>query len=245
MEYAHMSIRAVICDIYHTLLAVNPPPADAEASWVAFWRTTEDSATPPLTLEEFSAATEAAIARQRAIARANGIQHPEIFWPDIVSEALPELRRMSPARRNEFLWQQAQHLHTVQLMPGAIDALHRAQAKGLALGLASNSQPYTLRELDTALASGGLTRQLFDPALCFFSFEHGFSKPNPEVFLFLTDRLHSRGIEPSETVMVGNRLENDILPAQSLGWQTWHFTEQASAKNGAEGNWSQFTSWLV
>jgi FMN phosphatase YigB (HAD superfamily) len=239
-----MSIRAVICDIYHTLLAVSPPPADAEASWVAFWRTAEDAATPPLSLKEFSNATAAAIARHRATARANGVQHPEIFWPDIVNEALPELRRMSPAKRNEFLWQQAQHLHTVHLMPGAVDALRKAQAKGLALGLASNSQPYTLRELDAALASGGLTRQLFDPALCFYSFEHGFSKPDPEVFRLLTVRLQSRGIKPSETVMIGNRLDNDIVPAQSVSWQTWHFTEQASTKNGTEGNWSQFTSWL-
>jgi len=239
-----MSIRAVICDIYHTLLAVSPPPADAEAAWVAFWRMAQEE-TPPLSLEEFSAATKAAIIRQRASARASGVQHPEIFWPTIVEEALPELKLMSSALREEFLWQQAQHLHTVHLMPGAADALRKARDKGLLLGLASNSQPYTLRELDAALATAGLSRELFDPSLCFYSFKHGFSKPAPEVFRFLGNQLQARGIQPAETMMIGNRLENDVIPARSQGWQAWHFTEQASTKNGGEGNWSQFASWLV
>lgn len=238
-----MNLRAVICDIYHTLLAVKPPAADAETRWLAFWDSIPGMKRR-MSMEKFSAATKAIIDREHAVARANGVAHPEILWSRVLKEAVPELAHLPPAICDELLWQQAQFLHTVQLMPGAAEALRKLQAKGIVLGLASNSQPYTLRELDAALASAGLSRQLFDPALCFFSFEHGFSKPDPAVFRLLSKKLESRGISTEQILMIGNRLDNDVLPAKAQGWQTWHFTEQTSAQTDQQGNWHQFSQWL-
>jgi FMN phosphatase YigB (HAD superfamily) len=243
MVNQRMNIRAVICDIYHTLLAVKPPPADIEARWVAFWESIP-GAKSRMSLEKFSATIRKIVAREQATARAAGVAHPEISWPNILGEAIPELANLSPEVRDDLLWRQAQFLHTVTLMPGAAEAVRKMQAKGLVLGLASNSQFYTLRELDVTLAANGLSRKLFEPALCFFSFEHGFSKPDPAVFHLLTGRLQDRGISARQTVMIGNRLDNDILPAQAAGWQTWHFTEQPSAQANQEGDWEQFSHWL-
>jgi putative hydrolase of the HAD superfamily len=243
MVNPHMNLRAVICDIYGTLLAVKPPPQDTESRWIAFWNSIPEMKRQ-LRFDDFSAITKQIIAREHAAARAAGVAYPEILWPRILEEAVPELANLSPEARENLLWQQAQFLHTVTLMPGAAEALRQLRAKDIILGLASNSQPYTLRELDLALASAGLSRQLFDPNLCFFSFEHGFSKPDPAVFRLLTKRLQKQNISVNQALMIGNRLDNDVLPARAAGWQAWHFTEELSAQSANAGNWEQFSRWL-
>jgi FMN phosphatase YigB (HAD superfamily) len=104
--------------------------------------------------------------------------------------------------------------------------------------LASNAQAYTLRELDAALDGSGLSRAIFEPDLCFFSFAHGFSKPDPHVFRLLTARLRARGIPPHETLMVGDRLDNDIAPARTQGWQTWQLKSPPEPGAGPGGDWA-------
>ena len=46
---------------------------------------------------------------------------------------------------------------------------------------------------------------------------HGFRKPDPRLFLRAADDL---GVAPSECVMVGDRIDNDIAPARLLGMRT-------------------------
>jgi FMN phosphatase YigB (HAD superfamily) len=102
-----------------------------------------------------------------------------------------------------------------------------------------------LHELDTALDSAGLSYRIFSTSLCFYSFDHGFSKPDPHLFRLLTVRLRARGISPHEILMVGDRMNNDIAPARAQGWQAWHFNTQGSAPGKPEGNWSQLLRWLA
>ena len=45
----------------------------------------------------------------------------------------------------------------------------------------------------------------------------GVRKPDPAIFRFGVERL---GLEPSETVMIGDNYEKDIIPAQSIGCST-------------------------
>ncbi|MBM3888198.1 MAG: HAD family hydrolase [Verrucomicrobia bacterium] len=236
-----MRIRAVIFDIYGTLLEVAPPPADAEARWNGLWRE-HFSAEPRLSLAEFAAACEQVVARDHAAARAAGIEFPEIYWPDVVAETVSGLASLSGPQRDEFMFRHAQLLHTVRFAAGAAGTLRQLARDGCLLGLASNCQPYTVRELDLALASAGLARDIFTPALCFRSFEHGFSKPDPHVFRLLTVRLRTLGISPAETLMVGDRLENDIEPARAQGWQTWRSASVTDA--GRVGNWQALREWL-
>ena len=238
-----MSIRAVICDIYQTVLEVCPPPADAAARWAALWLAVLK--TPPrISLDQFSAQTQEIIDREHGVARNRGALYPEIFWSSVVCNVLPELDALAGDQRDNFVWQQISLLHSVRLNPGAAEGLRALHARGIALGIASNAQGYTLKELDAALAPAGLSRQLFTPSLCFFSFEHGFSKPDPEVFHWVTARLGKLGIAPHETVMIGNRLDNDIGPAKAQGWQTWHFAPPTLVEGAQEGDWAQFMRWL-
>ncbi len=233
-----MNIQAVIFDIYGTLLEVGPPPADAQARWDLMWQD-RLKAEPRRTLSEFSGECDRVIAREHAAARGLGIPFPEVYWPAVVNEVLPELARLAEAERSEFLFDQAQLWHTVSLMPGVAPVLTALANSHCRLGLASNSQPYTLREMDSLLAAAGLRRSIFTSDLCFFSFACGFSKPDPHVFRLLTARLRALGISPGATLMIGDRLDHDIEPARAHGWQTWQLSASPTEDGKAAGDWDQ------
>ncbi|MBE7503704.1 MAG: HAD family hydrolase [Verrucomicrobiales bacterium] len=239
-----MSVRAVIFDVYQTLLEVGPPPLDADARWRALWARLPEN-TPPPTLAAFAAACEAVIRHEHALAREQGVACPEVYWPAVTAAAAPALRALDPSALDDWLFAHAQLVRTVRLAPHAGHVLRRLVSTGLALGIASNAQPYTWRELEEVLQTIGLDRACFDPALCFGSFEQGFSKPDPHVFRLLSARLRARGISPDETLMVGDRLDNDIAPARRAGWQAWHL--RRSGKNPAElaGDWPALELFLA
>jgi FMN phosphatase YigB (HAD superfamily) len=48
----------------------------------------------------------------------------------------------------------------------------------------------------------------------------GLRKPDPRLFLIACDGL---GVAPAQTVMVGDRIDNDIVPARVLGMRTVRF----------------------
>lgn len=237
-----MKPRAVIFDIYRTVLDVGPPPDDADVQWAALWRERLGGGGARLTLAEFRAAAETEVAREHAAARAVGIAFPEVDWPAVVRAAMPEVAALDAAGQADFVFRQTELSHTVRLMPGAVAVLSLLHERGVRLGIASNAQAYTLRELAEALAGTGAEPAWFEPALSFWSFEHGFSKPDAHVFRLLTARLRARGIAANETLMVGDRLDNDIAPAQAQGWQTWQMGE-GDGRSG--GDWAQLAAALT
>ena len=176
-------------------------------------------------------------------ARAKGIPRPEVLWPAVVAEVLPNVARLPAPIQAEFIFRQMQIGRTLQLHKGVGQTLAAARQRGLLLGIASNSQAYTLRELQEALRAVELDLDIFDREARFWSFANGFSKPDPHVFQMLTARLEARGIAAAEILMVGDRLDNDMAPAQLFGWQTWRICEQGQAGENA-GNWSQLQAWL-
>jgi len=229
-----MSIRAVIFDVYQTLLAVGPAPADRDIRWHELTKETF-GAPVPLRLGEFVQLCDAVIAREHAAARAVGIPFPEIFWPDVVGAVIPPFRELPAAAQEGFVLQQKALLHTVSLMPGVEHVLRLLRERGVPVGIASNAQPYTLRELARELAPTGIELAHFASDLCFWSFAHGFSKPDPHVFRLLTARLRARGLEPGEALMVGDRLDNDIAPARAQGWRTWRLMAVPAGEEGGDG----------
>ncbi len=237
-----MKVRAAIFDIYNTLLEIGPPPSDAEARWVELCRSAL-AGKPALDLKTFAAACDAVIAREHAKAREAGIPHPEVFWPAVVCEALPELSRLPRTKLELFLIEHAALQRSVRLMPGVAEVLRALLRERIRAGLVSNSQPYTLAELDQALGGAGLNRTMFLPELTFLSFEAGFSKPDPHVFRWLTARLRGCGSTPGEALIVGDRLDNDLEPAHAQGFQTWHLTAVPSAWR-ASGDWGRLFDHL-
>lgn len=238
-----MTIRAVLFDVYGTLFRVGPPPADAEARWQGLFRELFGSS-PSQSRIEFSVACSQVISRRHSAARVRGIPHPEVIWQSVVAEVLPTVARLPAPAQAEFVHRQMQIGRTLHLQEGAGQALAALRGKKLLLGIASNSQAYTLRELQEALRSVDLDLDLFDRDLSFWSFAHGFSKPDPHVFQMLTARLEARGIAPGETLMVGDRLDNDIEPARAFGWQTWLLTSSPAAGKPDQGMFSEMLARL-
>ncbi len=211
-------IRAIICDVYRTLLEIGEPSPNAEIRW-------QERSGIHVSLVEISRRCRLIVAEDHAAARLSGVKFPEVLWPTVLARAVPDL---AGSLDEDLVFAHMQLLRPVWLMPGADQFLDRARRHGLALGIASNAQAYTLRELDAV----GVDRTIFDPALVAWSFELGFSKPNPHLFRLLTTRLAFRGIAPGEILMVGDRHDNDIIPAKAQGWQTWQFGA------GSDGDWA-------
>jgi len=226
--------RAVIFDVYQTLVLIGPAPGDAEDRWAGLWRVSGAPGARP-TLEAFAADCREIVDREHRSARAIGIAWPEIVWSEIVLEALPALGEMEQSAREKWIFEHQMCLRTVQLAPGAATVLSGLRSAGVLLGIASNAQSYTLRELQSVLMPGSVGIESFDRKFCVWSFACGFSKPDPYFFRILSAMLAHRGIAPHDTLMVGDRIDNDILPTRRLGWQTWHLSDVAPPSDG--GSW--------
>jgi FMN phosphatase YigB (HAD superfamily) len=214
-------VRAVILDVYHTLLKVDRGPEDAEERWAALCGKVVSPVGAAPSLEIFGAACREEIQRDHAVKKAAGMHWPEVDWREITRQAWPALADLDEAALDDFLTAHAELERRCSTMPGAVEFLVKVRDSGTVLGIASNAQRYTLRELR---AAGLATESWFVDSLCFWSWREGFSKPDPGVFQVLTRRLADRGIAPEETLMIGDRADNDVLPARAAGWRTWHFT---------------------
>lgn len=207
-------VRAVICDLYGTLLKVAPPPPDAAERWESGLRSLISG--EALSLAAFDASCRAAVADTNGHSRRQGEAFPEVDWLDIILRVLPCLPAGDKALAARISRLHAACSRTCTAMPGAAAALALYRQRGVLLGIASNAQDYTRSEFTGA----GFQFSDFQNDLVFISGEHGFAKPSPRVFARLAERLAARGISPGEILMAGDSRENDILPAATAGWQT-------------------------
>jgi FMN phosphatase YigB (HAD superfamily) len=237
-------IEAVIFDVYKTLLFLGPRPENAEQSWEALCGQMLPGGTP-MSLDKFWELSLEPIKDQHHRAKELGIRNPEVDWPSIVSSVIPSTALLGPEDRDEFLYRQISLYRSLRLMPDADRILEDLSERRIPLGIASNAQHYTFRELETALQEFNLSADLFPSDLTCWSFLNGFSKPNPHVFRILTSKFLARGIPPERLLMVGDRIDNDIVPAAAQGWQTWHLTVQTdSEQNVLGGSWTELGSFL-
>lgn len=211
-------VRAVIFDVYHTLLAVRDGPAERVLDWEGMWPLMT-GVQPVIPLRDFDAACREVVAKDHAALWEQGVKWPEVDWKSVVRRAVPGLRELEEERLRALIWFHTWQQRQVTAMPGARRFIRKLQCRGIPIGIASNAQEYTVLEM----AGGGLRIGDFEQDLCFWSFQQGFSKPDPEVFAWLGERLAARGILPEEVMMIGDRLDNDVEPARAAGWRTWHF----------------------
>lgn len=87
------------------------------------------------------------------------------------------------------------------------------------LGIVSNAQIYTEKLLLKFLKIDDLS-QYFHPDLTFFSYKLGVAKPDPAIYSLLLKNLKKLGIDPSETIFIGNDIKNDIEVPARYGFKT-------------------------
>jgi putative hydrolase of the HAD superfamily len=105
-------------------------------------------------------------------------------------------------------------------MPDLQETLQNLRRRGIQLGIVSNAQHYR-RYVFPALCGQSLAQMGFDEELVLWSCDIGLSKPSQGIFRELLCRLrHKRGIDPHETLFVGNDMLIDIRPAVQCGLRT-------------------------
>jgi putative hydrolase of the HAD superfamily len=101
-------------------------------------------------------------------------------------------------------WEHAQHF---DLFDDVVPALDDLRARGLKIGLLSN----TARDLDAFVDHHAL---VVDAALT--SRAHGKTKPHESIFLRMLELL---GVSAGEAAMVGDTVEDDVEGARAVGMQ--------------------------
>lgn len=156
---------------------------------------------------------------REAIARAHAASphpFPEVDIREIHAALLPEL---SPAEVEALAMEQECLLNPVEPMPGAVETLQSLRAAGVAIGLVSNAQFYTVPVLERTLGAS-LGDLGIDPALCHFSYVVKRAKPDLVLFQAARDILTQRGVPAEAVLYVGNDVLNDIDPAREVGFRT-------------------------
>ena len=186
------------------LLDVGGPILDEDreyAAWDRFLLRLLNEEGTPITEEGLSRTIEEATRSCSPNPRVAAIW--EIVRPDIV-----RFLRLKDELR-EFQRRHMEEEYTPKLRPGVKEVLEEL-AERYVLALAGN-QPARIKGY---LKETGIL-DLFDWKLV--SEEMGLSKPDPLFFRMILDGL---SLSPQEAVMVGDRLDHDVLPATLLGIHT-------------------------
>jgi FMN phosphatase YigB (HAD superfamily) len=163
-----------------------------------------------------------------------GEKHPEIhserIWENILKKLLQKDYKFDASffgSLNEYVRKIAFFFHAslqgTACYPGAAETLQQLKARGCALGLIADAQCFTLVQLQRGLTAQNPKTQvnsLFDQDLRALSFEVGAKKPSERLFQTVATALEKRGISPHETLHVGSRIAQDIVPAKKLGMRT-------------------------
>ncbi|WP_406055391.1 HAD family hydrolase [Kribbella sp. NBC_00889] len=125
---------------------------------------------------------------------------------------------MTPAAQVEY--ERQWHPHT-ELEADAIDTLRDLRARGLKVGVLSNTIWSRSRHEEIFERDGVL--ELLDGAV--YTSEIPYTKPHPEAFLSAMRALGES--EPSRCLFVGDRLFDDVWGAQNVGMRAAHIPHSA------------------
>lgn len=160
-----------------------------------------------------------------------GEKYPEVqserVWDDIVKKLFQKDFQIDVTlygAANEFVKKVAYFFHaSIQgcgAYPGAAEAVRMTAQAGKLQGLLADGQCFTpaqvlraFRQQDPAFDLG----MNVPPDLRILSAERKARKPSDTLFKAAVDALAARGIKPSEALHVGSSLARDILPAKKWG----------------------------
>lgn len=148
-----------------------------------------------------------------------------------IEEALPLLEEAFGLRgdgerraRIARVWHEARG--GARLFPDALPALEELRTRGLRLALLSNTQSFDLEVLECSLLPGLLER-------VHLSCDTGRLKPEPEAYLAL---LRDLELPPEEALMVGDRLEDDVIAPRAVGLRALLLRRKGSGLSHREGS---------
>lgn len=109
-------------------------------------------------------------------------------------------------------------------IPGMTDIIDRIKERNMPLGIVSNAQHYTpviMNYFITGNLNNDESVVHFNEDLQFFSYKYKKAKPDTFLFDLLVPVLHEKyGLQPYETIYIGNDMLKDVLPAKQVGLKT-------------------------
>jgi FMN phosphatase YigB (HAD superfamily) len=121
---------------------------------------------------------------------------------------------------------------------GAVELVDWAFARGYRVAVATDPL-FPLKAVHHRIRWAGLDPGRFELISSFETFH--FSKSHPAYFAEVLGRL---GWPNEPVLMVGNDIERDLKPAQSLGLKTYHASDHSTPEAGRGGTLSDLRSWL-
>lgn len=107
-----------------------------------------------------------------------------------------------------------------KLFPYTVPLLKRLKKLGYKTGLISNSSVFAIKQIKKIKIF-----KLIDHSL--FSYQVGIIKPNLKIFKTI---LKMAKCKPAETIMIGDKIGDDVVPPKKLGMHAIHFTSYQNLK---------------
>lgn len=226
-------IRAVLFDVYGTLVDSGAVPLQLGAEMVLKRRMTgilrQAGLNPcgPQVGLSISDALQERIAHVHRLARARGIDYPEVdirnIWKQVLSTSI-QRGWIKGGVNAKVIARIALEFEGVQnpvaLMPGIENALALLRQRGIKMGIVSNAQFYTPLILQV-LFGASLARIGFDRSLCIWSYRLGRAKPSSRLLNLALKRIRQKyGLKPREVLVIGNDWNSDLAPARRAGCRT-------------------------
>lgn len=163
-----------------------------------------------------------------AMVKNNGSRlNSEVFW-EVFRAAFPD-KPDAREKCDEYYTNEFDAVKScLKYIPNHKPMIDRLKSAGFEIVLATN--PFFPKcALNTRLAWVGLREEDFSYMSHYDNSR--FCKPNPKYF---TELLETLGKEPSECVMIGNSVTEDIIPVKSLGIESFLITEFAENPQNAD-----------
>lgn len=234
--FAMAAIRAISLDVTGTLVYHRQSIAHTYAD-AAAWAQLED---PPSAAElkpAFKAAYKAACLDMPCFGFAGASE--KAWWASTVRAALANCgRHPSDADFERYFRRIYQHFGSsrgYEVLPDAKPALEALSARGLTLGITSNTPS---RTVDTTLPMLGL-----DDAFKFYACAHecGHEKPDPGIFQVALDaaRFWCPDLQPHEVLHVGDSLACDFVGARAFGFQALYLDRSGDDRVTVYNTWTE------
>ena len=152
----------------------------------------------------------------------------EVFWEDFCHIFGPDARKDEPLFAEFYAADFAQARTVCRLAPEAAETIALLKEKGVKPVLATNP-------LFPAIATrqrirwAGLEPEDFQFVTTYENSR--FCKPNPEYYRDLLDKL---GKDPESCLMVGNDVDEDMIPARAVGMEVFLLTDCLLNRSGAD-----------
>lgn len=232
--------EAVLFDIYGTLLTSRVTTAAAQASAIAdICADVFPDLTPPalhhchVLRDSFYQQLQRSLATRQAREQKPTEVDFRNVWAQVLQKELSRgsAKHLQQVELFAFLYSIA--THRVWPQPDLLATIKGLAERRIPLGVISNAQFYTpiivSYFLDCELSFNTAVIPWFEQRLTFYSFQHGYAKPDDYFFVEAKQQLAELNIDPAETLYVGNDYRNDIDSANRNGLQSVLYAGDTSA----------------